>query len=272
MTNNSSKQRQQRQQRSNTQSRSNSTLYTYIPGVSYLVRLTSSSRFRFLHGWPGESVGHGKVMCVSGVGVSSGLGPVLVVWARGPCGGSVMMRALFGAQPSKLPASSCCVCGYHVPRGLTTLQRWFPKIVVFCRMFFAERSEKQHPEKNGSWNMYIYFEVQSARYRQITKESSHGRGAAEFSELLTWGAQYLIGDMAWTKFIGATRPAFWCASPNIIIRVKLSYWPGALPVRSSTAQKHLSRKVQPRPCDDSKARSLILRSTIHSYISHDEKG
>ena len=51
------------------------------------------------------------MMCVLGVGVSSGLGPVLVVWAPGQCGGSVMMRAVFGAQLSscQLPAAAACV-------------------------------------------------------------------------------------------------------------------------------------------------------------------
>ena len=55
-------------------------------------------------------------MCVLGVGVSSGWGRVLVVWARGQCAGSVMIRAVFGAQlpSSQLPAAACVDTMSHV--------------------------------------------------------------------------------------------------------------------------------------------------------------
>ena len=109
-----------------------------IPGTWYI--LPTVVDFGFFAGDLGEGVGHGEMMCVLGVGVSSGLGPLLVVCARGQCGGIVMMRAVFGAQ---LP--SCQLLLMWIPCGLTTLQRWFPRIplacVNFCCMFFAERSE-----------------------------------------------------------------------------------------------------------------------------------
>ena len=69
------------------------------------------------------------------------------------------------------------------------------------------------------------------------QESSHSRGAALFSDLLTW-AQYLIRGVTATKVVGATRPAFLCTCPGVSILVTLSYWPGALHVRSSTDWDH----------------------------------
>ena len=87
--------------------------------------------------------------CVVGVGVSSGLGPVLV-WARGQCGGSVMMRAVFGAQlsSSKLPAAACVDTMSDVgSRPSNGASRRYPTYVIYCRKFFEERSEKQHPAK-----------------------------------------------------------------------------------------------------------------------------
>ena len=56
------------------------------------------------------------MMCVLGVGVNSGLSRVLVVWARGQCGGSGMMRAVFRAQllSSQLPATVCVDTTSHV--------------------------------------------------------------------------------------------------------------------------------------------------------------
>ena len=47
-----------------------------------------------------------RVLCV---GVSSGLGPVIRVRARGQCEERVMMRAVSGAQPPspQLPVSAC---------------------------------------------------------------------------------------------------------------------------------------------------------------------
>ena len=53
-------------------------------------------------------------------------------------------------------------------------------------------------------------------------ESSHGRGAAKFSELLTCGAQYFIRNMVSKKVVRATPPTFPCASPETIVQVILS--------------------------------------------------
>ena len=58
-------------------------------------------------------------MCVLGVDVSAGLGPMLVVWTRTKRGGSVMMRAVFGAQlpTSQRPAAACVDTTSHVGRN-----------------------------------------------------------------------------------------------------------------------------------------------------------
>ena len=79
-------------------------------------------------------------------------------------------------------------------------------------------------------------------YRRV-QESSHGRGAAIFADLLTWGAQYLTRNMTSKKFVRATAPTFLCTSPKTIILVKLSHKPGVPYVRSSTAHKQLRQKV-----------------------------
>ena len=65
-----------------------------------------------------EGVGRVEVVCVLGVGMSSGLGSVRVVWAHGQCGGSVVMRVMFGAQlpSSQLPAALCVSTISHVRR------------------------------------------------------------------------------------------------------------------------------------------------------------
>ena len=41
--------------------------------------------------------------------------------------------------------------------------------------------------------------------------------AAFFSELFTWGAQYIIRNMTSKKLFGASRPTFPCASPKILL-------------------------------------------------------
>ena len=83
----------------------------------------------------------------------------------------------------------------------------------------------------------------------VVCESSHDRSAAKCSELLTCGVQYLTRHMPSNEFVRATGPTFLraCTKPNIL--EILSYYPGIPHVRSSTAQKHLSQKVQPLPWD-----------------------
>ena len=143
-TNSSSKQHEQQQQAAvyvATRTRAAAALCIH----AYMIRITISSKVRFLGGWPGERVGHDKVTCGLGVGVSSRvLGPVLVVWARGQCGGSVMMRAVFGAQlpRSHLPAAVCMDTISHVgSRPSDGGSLGYLTCVIFCRMF-AERSQK----------------------------------------------------------------------------------------------------------------------------------
>ena len=55
-------------------------------------------------------------------------------------------------------------------------------------------------------------------------ESSHGMDAAKLSELLTWGAPYLIRNMTTNKFVRATRPTllFATSSPNAVALEKIS--------------------------------------------------
>ena len=92
-------------------------------------------------------------------------------------------------------------------------------------------------------------------------ESSHGRGAAEFSELLKLGAQHLIRNMASTKFVSATHPSFLRPSPNIIettLVKNITLTGSSSHVRSSTDQKYLSQNVQPLPWDDSYGRFFFL--------------
>ena len=89
-------------------------------------------------------------MCVLGVGVSSGLGPVLVEWAREQREGSVTMRAVFGAQlpSSQLPAAACVdtmsLVGSRPSNGGSL---GYFTCVILCRMFFAEYS-KSSTQKN----------------------------------------------------------------------------------------------------------------------------
>ena len=71
---------------------------------------------------------------------------------------------------------------------------------------------------------------------------SNGRGAAKLSEVLTWGAEYLIRNMTLKKFVRATRPTFLCASPKTIPREnyhthrEFLAW-GAQPLRNVSAKK-----------------------------------
>ena len=83
-------------------------------------------------------------------------------------------------------------------------------------------------------------------------KSSHARGAANVSELLTWRGQYLTRNMTSTKFVRATRQTSLCASTRTIIleNIMLNYH--IVPhVRSSTAHKKMSQGVQSLPWDDS---------------------
>ena len=83
------------------------------------------------------------------------LGPVLVMWARGQCGGSVMMRAVFGAQlpTSQLPAAACVDTISHVDsRPFNGGSLGCLTCVIYCRMFFEERSENN---------------IQKSRYHKI---------------------------------------------------------------------------------------------------------
>ena len=87
-----------------------------------------------------KSLGHGDVMCVAGVAVSSGLGPALVVQDRWQYGVGVTVQG----STAKLPASSFYLCGYHVPRERMIHQRCFsriPHLRSFLSYNFAEPSE-----------------------------------------------------------------------------------------------------------------------------------
>ena len=52
------------------------------------------------------------------------------------------------------------------------------------------------------------FESGSRLWLGLGLESSHGRGVAKFSELLTWGSQYITRNMTSKEFVRATRPTF----------------------------------------------------------------
>ena len=53
-----------------------------------------------------------------------------------------------------------------------------------------------------------------------SRESSHGRFAVFFPELLTCGAQYIIRNMISKKKVCATSPTFPCTSPEAIVQAK----------------------------------------------------
>ena len=56
----------------------------------------------------------------------------------------------------------------------------------------------------------------------FSREPSHGRGAANVSELLSWGAQYVIRYTTPRKFVRATPSALLCASLETVVLVKLA--------------------------------------------------
>ena len=62
--------------------------------------------------------------------------------------------------------------------------------------------------KNGKLFNKALGKLRGASWR----ESSHGRGAAFLSELLTWGAQYLIRNITPKNFVRTTRPTILCAN------------------------------------------------------------
>ena len=75
----------------------------------------------------------------------------------------------------------------------------------------------------------------------LVDKSSHGRGAAQLSELFTWGAQYRIRNMTSKKLFRASRPTLQCASPTTIIVVKLS-----LTGSSSREELNRSQTFEPK--------------------------
>ena len=79
-----------------------------------------------------------------------------------------------------------------------------------------------------------------------------------FMSSLSEELDYFIPKHYFDKFFGATRSTFLCASLKIFPVVKLSYTPGVPHVRSSTAQKRLSQKVQPLPWDEVCRRCHLL--------------
>lgn len=102
-----------------------------------------------------------------------------------------------------------------------------------------------------------------------------GRDAAKRSDLLTWGAQHLIGNITSKKFVHAIRPTCLCSSPKTTIRVKVSYYPGVLraqqlknvwakkrkPYRGMTRCGTVSRSV-------SRASPVRLDPTLATRLQH----
>ena len=118
---------------------------------------------------------------------------------------------------------------FSVPNGQLSI--WIVAITVATQKttFYTVRHDikkKAVPENycerpyhhHTSWNLSfpLPFQFFSAF------ESSHGRGAAIFAELLKWGAQHLTRNITSKKFVRATRPTLLCTSPKTIILVKLS--------------------------------------------------
>ena len=71
-------------------------------------------------------------------------------------------------------------------------------------------------------------------------ELSHDRGAAKFSKLWTWGAQYLTRHRTSKRFVRATRPTFLCAI-NSTTTIKLE----SLLLQYHTNREFLTRGAQP---------------------------
>ena len=81
------------------------------------------------------------MMWVLGVGVSSGLGPVLVVWARGQCGASIMMRAVFGVVWIPCPTWA------HDP-GAPTVFPWDILLALLAVVCSLQNVHKNNTPKN----------------------------------------------------------------------------------------------------------------------------